>query len=180
MRCRQLLPKIHGAKKCHPLIFLNIVSEALIVPWYESNTWTQFIQVLANAYNKMNCWVCKHFLLGATELTFVWFLYDEFVCFLAYSVIAAASFMSNSVRPHRRQPIRLPRPWDSPGKNNGVGCHFLLQCMKVKSEREGAQSCPTLWDSMDCSLPGSSIHGIFQAIVLGWVAIAFSMDSVIR
>ena len=132
MRCRQLLPKIHGAKKCHPLIFLNIVSEALIVPWYESNTWTQFIQVLANAYNKMNCWVCKHFLLGATELTFVWFLYDEFVCFLAYSVIAAASFMSNSVRPHRRQPIRLPRPWDSPGKNNGVGCHFLLQCMKVK------------------------------------------------
>ena len=58
---------------------------------------------------------------------------------------------------------RLPRPWDSPGKNTGVGCHFLLQCMKVKSERKVAQSCPTLSDPMDRSLPGSSIHGIFQA-----------------
>ena len=68
----------------------------------------------------------------------------------------------------------LPRPWDSPGKNTGVGCHFLLQCMQVKSESEGAQSCPTLSDPMDCSLPGSSIHGIFQAGVLEWGAIAFS------
>ena len=67
--------------------------------------------------------------------------------------------MSDSVRPHRRQPTRLPRPWDSLGKNNGVGCHFLLQCMKVKSESEVAQSCPTLRDPMDCSPPGSSIHG---------------------
>ena len=82
--------------------------------------------------------------------------------------------MSDSVRPHRWQPARLPRPWDSPGKNTGVGCHFLLQCMKVKSESEVAQSCPTLNDPMDCSLPGSSIHGIFQARVLEWVAIAFS------
>ena len=82
--------------------------------------------------------------------------------------------MSNSVRPHRRQPTRLPRPWDSPGKNTGVGCLFLLQCMQVKSESEVAQSCPTLSDPMDCSLPGSSIHGIFQARVLEWVAIAFS------
>ena len=82
--------------------------------------------------------------------------------------------MSNSVRPHRWQPTRLPRPWDSAGKNTGVGCHFLLQCMKVKSESEVAQSCPTLSDSMDCSLPGSSIHGIFQAGVLEWGAIAFS------
>ena len=71
--------------------------------------------------------------------------------------------MSDSVRPHRRQPTRLPRPWDSPGKNTGVGCHFLLQCMKVKSEREVPQSCPTLSNSMDCSLPGSSVHRIFQA-----------------
>ena len=69
---------------------------------------------------------------------------------------------------------QAPRPWDSPGKNTGVGCHFLLQCMKVKSEREVAQSCPTLSDPMDCSLPGSSIHGIFQARVLEWGAIAFS------
>ena len=82
--------------------------------------------------------------------------------------------MSDSVRPHRRQPTRLPCPWDSPGKNTGVGCHFLFQCMKVKSESEVAQSCPTLSDSMDCSLPGSSIHGIFQARVLEWGAIAFS------
>ena len=68
--------------------------------------------------------------------------------------------MSDSVRPHRRQPTRLPRPWDSPGKNKGVGCHFLLQCMKMKSESEVSQSCLTLHDPMDCSLPGSSVHGI--------------------
>ena len=71
----------------------------------------------------------------------------------------------------RRQPTRLPRPWDSPGKNTEVGCHFLLQCMKVKSESEVAQSCPTLSDSMDCSLPGSSVHGIFQARVLVFKAL---------
>ena len=82
--------------------------------------------------------------------------------------------MSDSVWPQRRQPTRLPHPWDSPGKNTGVGCHFLLRCMKVKSESEVAQSCLTPSDSMDCSLPGSSIHGIFQARVLEWVAIAFS------
>ena len=82
--------------------------------------------------------------------------------------------MSNSVRPHRWQPTRLPRPWDSPGKNTAVGCHFLLQCMKVKSESEVTQSCPTLCDPMDCSPPGFSIHGVFQARVLEWGAIAFS------
>ena len=80
------------------------------------------------------------------------------------------------MRPHRWQPTRLPRPWDSPGKNTGVGCHFLLQCMKVKSESEVSQSCPTLSDPMDCSLPGSSVHGIFQARILEWGAIAFSWD----
>ena len=73
-----------------------------------------------------------------------------------------------------RQSTRLPRPWDSPGKNTGMGCHFLLQCMKVKSESEVAQSCPTLSEPMDCSLPGSSVHRIFQARVLEWGAIAFS------
>ena len=78
------------------------------------------------------------------------------------------SVVSDSVRPYRRQPTRLLHPWDSPGKNTGVGCHFLLQCMKVKSESEVARSCPTLSDPMDCSLPGSSIHGIFQARVLEW------------
>ena len=83
--------------------------------------------------------------------------------------------MSDSVRPHRWQPTRLPHPWDSQGKNSGVGCHFLLQSRKVKSESEVAQSCPTLSDPMDCSLPGSSVHGIFQARVLEWGAIAFSI-----
>ena len=82
--------------------------------------------------------------------------------------------MSNSAQSHKRQPTRLPGPRDSPGKNTGVGCHFLLQCMKVKSESEVAQSCPTLSNPMDCSLPGSSAHGIFQARVLEWGAIALS------
>ena len=94
--------------------------------------------------------------------------------------MAAAAAKSHQSCPtlqsHRRQPTRLPRPWDSPGKNTGVGCHFLLQHMKVKSESEVTQLCPTLSDPMDCSLPGSSIHGIFQERVLEWVAIAFSKD----
>ena len=84
--------------------------------------------------------------------------------------------MSDSVQPHRRQPTRLPRPWDSPGKNTEVDYHFLLQYMKVKSESEVTQWCPTLSDPMDCSLPGSSIHGIFQARVLEWGATAFSAN----
>ena len=85
-----------------------------------------------------------------------------------------ASVVSDSVQPHGLQPTRFLRPWDSPGKNTGVGCHFLFQGMKVESESEVAQSCPTLSDPMDCSLPGSSIHGIFRATVLEWGAIAFS------
>ena len=86
-----------------------------------------------------------------------------------------ASVMCDSVRPHRWwQPTRLRHPWDSLGKNTGLGCHFLLQCMEVKSESEVTQSCPTLCDPMDCSLPGSSTHGIFQARVLEWGTIAFS------
>ena len=88
--------------------------------------------------------------------------------------------MSDSVRPHRQQSTRFPRPWDSLGKNTGAGCHFLLQFMKVKSESKVAQSCPTLHHPMDCSLPGSSAHGIFQAKVLEWVAIAFSEMKVMR
>ena len=84
--------------------------------------------------------------------------------------------MSDSVRPHRWQPTRLPRPWDPPGKNTGVGCHFLLQYMKVKSESEVTQSCLTLSDPMDCSPPGSSVHGIFQARVLEWGAIKSSLE----
>ena len=79
------------------------------------------------------------------------------------------------VQPYRWQPTRLHHSWDSPGKNTGVGCHFLLQCMKVKSESEVTQLCPTPSDRMDCSLPGSSVHGICQTRVLEWVAIAFSV-----
>ena len=89
---------------------------------------------------------------------------------------AAKSLQSDSVRPHRRQPTRFLSPWDSPGKNAGVGCHFLLQCRRVKSESEVTQLCPTLSNPMDCSPPGSSIHGIFQAGVLEWGAIAFSVN----
>ena len=92
----------------------------------------------------------------------------------SFAAAAAKSLQSClTVRPHRRQPTRPRRPWYSPGKNSGVGCHFLLQCMKVKSESEVAQLYPTLSDPMDCSPPGSSIHGIFQARVLEWGAIAF-------
>ena len=90
------------------------------------------------------------------------------------------SVMSDSVRPHRWQPTRLPHPLDSRGKNTGVGCHFLLQCWKVKSESEVAQSCPTLRGLMDCSPPGSSIHGIFQARVLEWGAIAFTLGDLVN
>ena len=85
-----------------------------------------------------------------------------------------ASVVSDSVQPHRQQPTRLHCPWDSSGKNTGVGFHFLLQSMKVKSESEVTPLCPTLSDPMDCSPPGSSVHGIFQARVLEWGAIAFS------
>ena len=98
-------------------------------------------------------------------------------CFTATSAAAAKSLQScltlcDSI--DGRQPTRLPHPWDSPGKITGMGCHFLLQCMKVKSESEVAQFCPTLSDPMDCIPPGSFIHGIFQAKVLEWGAIAFS------
>ena len=85
--------------------------------------------------------------------------------------------MSYSVQPHGQQPPRLSHSWGSPGKNTGVGCHFLLQCMQVKSETEVAQSRPTLCDPMDCSLPGSSVHGIFQARALEWGAIPFSENT---
>ena len=97
--------------------------------------------------------------------TFGWFS-------LMYGNAAAAKSLQSCptlCNPIDRQPTRHLRPWDSPGKNTGVGYHFLLQCMKVKRESEVAQSCPTLSDPMDCSLPGSSVHGIFQAKVLEWV-----------
>ena len=96
------------------------------------------------------------------------------------SAVAAAKSLQSHLplcNPIDGSPPGLPRPWDSPGKNTGVGCHFLLQCMKVKSESEITQSCLTLSDPMDCSPPCSSIHGLFQARVLEWGAIAFSYVS---
>ena len=103
--------------------------------------------------------------------------YKQMEIFLLLLLLLLSRFSrSNSVRPHRRQPTRLPHPWDSLGKNTRVGCHFLLQCMKVKSESEVAQLCLTLSDPMDRSPPGSSIHGSFQARVLECGAIAFSGD----
>ena len=109
------------------------------------------------------------------SLSAVLTLFQRMSCCCCYCCYVA-SVVSDSVRPYRRQPTRLCCPWDSPGKNTGVGCHFLLQCMKVKSESEVAQSCPTLCDPVDCSPPGSSAHGIFQARVLEWGAIAFSRE----
>ena len=103
----------------------------------------------------------------------IWSIFSNSLFATATATAAKSCQSCPTVQPHRRQPTRLPRPWDSPGKNTGVGCHFPLQCMKVKSESEVAQSCPTLSNLMDCSLPGSSIHGIFQARVLEWGAIAF-------
>ena len=93
---------------------------------------------------------------------------------LPSSVQLSCSVMSDSLRPHRWQPTRLCRPWDFPGKNTGVDCHFLLQCIKVKSESEVAQSCLTLCDPIDSSPPGSPIPGILQARILEWIAISFS------
>ena len=101
---------------------------------------------------------------------------------LADYAAAAAAAAAKSLQlcptlcdPINGSPPGSPHPWDSLGRNTGGGCHFLLQCIKVKSESEVAQSCLTLSDPMDCSLPGSSVHGIFQARVLEWGAIAFSM-----
>ena len=98
----------------------------------------------------------------------------DFFTFCMPPVPSAAAAAAKSLQSDSVRPTRLHRPWDSPGKNTGVSCHFLLQCMKVKSESEVTQSCLTLRDPMDCSPPGSSVHEIFQARVLEWVAIAFS------
>ena len=108
----------------------------------------------------------------ATQSTFSFIIWS---CSIYYTVAAKSRQSCPTLcDPIDSSPLSS-RPWDSPGKNTGVGCHFLLQCMKVKSESEVAQSCPTLRDPMDCSLPGSSIHGIFQARVLEWGATAFSL-----
>ena len=124
----------------------------------------------------VNIWIGKLSKIRFLELNGKVYMTGVIVRLPVVTCYQVTLVMSDSVRPHRWQPTRLPRSWDSPGKNTGVGCHFLLQCMKVKSESESevAQSCLTLRDPTDCSLPGSSDHGIFQARVLEWGAIAFS------
>ena len=118
----------------------------------------------------LSLWICMWINKCIQSSGFMKSASDSILCQdlsgLSCTWLLLSSVMSNSVGSQRQQPTRLPCPWDSPGKNTGVGCHFLLQCRKVKSESEVAQLCPTLSDPMDFSLPGSSIHGIFQARVL--------------
>ena len=122
----------------------------------------------------IQCWLASERVSNTdyNTLKFSFFKCSVKIQFLAS---AAAAKLLQSCPTLCRQPTRLPRPWDSPGKDTGVGCHFLLQGMKVKSESEVTQSCWILSDPMDCSPSGSSIHGIFQARVLEWAAIAFSI-----
>ena len=121
-----------------------------------------------------SCWDSRCVSLGLKRQPLGHWLKNS--CAFTFAAAAAAKSLQScpTLWPHRRQPTRLPRPWDSPGKNTGVGCHCLLRCMKVKSESEVTQSCPTPNDPMDCSPPGSSVHGIFQSRGLEWGAIAFS------
>ena len=127
------------------------------------------INVLKNLVLKRD----THFSYLSSLMSIHFLILRQYICLCCCQV---ASVVSDSVRPHGQQPTRLLRPWDSPGKNTGVGCHFLLQCMKVESESEVTQSCLTLSYPIDCCLPGSSIHGIFRATVLEWGAIAFSPE----
>ena len=129
-----------------------------------------------------NYYLFKYFLMPFLFVFFFWDIYDSNVGIfnIVLEVSAAAAAAAKSLQscltlcdPIDGNPLGLLRPWDSPSKNTGVDCHFLLQCMKVKSESEIAQSA-TLSDPMDCSLPSSSVHGIFQARVLEWGPIAFS------
>ena len=138
----------------------SVLSQAM---WYVEEL--NFQQAKGNFMNANN--ILSHDFRSCYRIVFFLLIYfalifDRFDTF-CYSQVT--SVMSDSVRPHRRQPTRLCRPWDSPGKNTGVGCHFLLQCVKVKIESEVTQSCLTLSNIMDRGLPGSSIHGIFQARV---------------
>ena len=128
--------------------------------------------------------VCKHTAVHTYARTCLYRYLFSFIPFFFHGhkfILLLLLLLSHISRvrlcatPQMAEPIdRFLCPWDSPGKNTGVGCHFLLQCMKVKSESEVAQSCPTLHDPMDCSPPGSSVHGIFQARVLEWGAFALS------
>ena len=138
---------------------IHIINTPLICQYSNQNT-------LARSFCLFWCWG-KGFQSSISLLSVFLAFLKISLTFLYYFYLTAAaksSVVSDSVWPHRRQPTRLPCPWDSPGKNSGVGCHFLLQRMKVKSESEVTQSCLTLSNPMDCSLPGSSIHGRFHLL----------------
>ena len=147
------------------LIFNKIVQNPSINPFFHSLSPVLLESIITYCGSQSSKQIRKK-----KELNFSksgWHSYNE-------KLLLVTLVVSDSVEPCRRQPTRLSCPWDSPGKNTGVGCHFLLQCMKVKSEREVAQLCPTLCNPMHCSPPGSSTHEIFQARLLEWGAIAFS------
>ena len=134
---------------------------------------THVIVYLLSKYLLSNCWVPDTGLGKVDGLTSVWVALMRQRWYSLHLLLSHFSHVRLCVTPQTAA-HQAPRPGDSPGKNTGVGCHFLLQCMKVKSESEVAQSCPTVRDPMDCSLSGSPVHGIFQARVLEWGAIAFS------
>ena len=160
------------------VFFSHCLGLIIVLFWHIQSPW-----IKKYCKNPLLCYCQKIFiknlqcaLLPTGEIVCLVEDQEKMYFFKATAAAAAKSLQScpTLCDPHRQQPTRLPRPWDSPRKNTGVGCHFLLQCRKVKSESEVAQSCPTLSDPTDCSLPGSSVHGIFQARVLEWGAIAFS------
>ena len=150
-----------------PLLFYAL-SQAFI-----KHSRKAFVYIYANNMHNIYFRKLMNFCLTKKFTTFGFHLFDLvwIECYAAKSPQSCPT-----VQPNGRQPTRLPRPWDSPGKNTGVGCHFLLQCMKVKSESEVAQSCPTLSNPMDCSLPGSPVHGTPQARAPEWGAIALSIE----
>ena len=140
----------------------------------DRGAWWVIVLRISKSWTRLK-WLSMHAGKDTTQANyFLWLFENGNLWPTIITLPLSTSVMSNSVWPHRRQPTGLLCPLDSPGKNTGVGCHCLLQCMKVKSESEVTQLCPTLSDPMDCSLTGSSIHGIFQARVLEWGAIAFS------
>ena len=170
-----IITKSSKATTLHSLSFYGLIELFPIImlcrAWVhclQSNL-TYSILHLVNTHLSLKTWPNWYFLTNKALL-----------CCCCCCCCWGASVVSDSVGPHRRQPTRLSGSWDSPGKNTGVGCHFLLQCMKVNSVSEAAQSCLTFSNPMDRSLPGSSIHGSFQPRVLEWVAIAFSESSPIN
>ena len=173
---------VHLRRRC---ILLHLDGMSWRYQWDQSHLMFHLRLVFPNIFSVLM--ICPLVWVGCSSLLLL-FCYCQFLLLCLYlSYVLRCSYVGWMLLPPRHfsrvQLCATPwmaahqalRPWDSPGKNTGVGCHFLLQGMKVKSESEVTQSCLTLSNPMDCSLPGSSVHGIFQARVLEWVAIAFSI-----